>query len=222
LLNIPLFVIGWLFVGRRFFFYSLAGMAIFSAAMFLPVPVFPVDDQILNALAAGIITGFGSGVILRSLGSAGGLDILGVILLKKFSLRLGTTVLFFNGLLMLAAVFRIPLSMVLYTLVYMYVSSHVVNVVVTGFNQRKAVMIVSPRWREIAGEIMGRLNRGVTVVDGEGGYTGHPQRILYSVITFSELSRFKELVRQIDPNAFVVVTETLEVMGRGIGNQPHW
>jgi uncharacterized membrane-anchored protein YitT (DUF2179 family) len=222
LLNIPLFVIGWLFVGRRFFLYSLAGMAIFSAAMFLPVPVFPVDDQILNALTAGIITGFGSGVILRSLGSAGGLDILGVILLKKFSLRLGTTVLVFNCLLMLAAVFRIPLSMVLYTLVYMYVSSHVVNVVVTGFNQRKAVMIVSPHWREIAGEIMARLNRGITVVDGEGGYTGQPQRIIYSVITFSELSRFKEMVRQIDPNAFVVVTETLEVMGRGIGNQPHW
>jgi len=70
LLNIPLFVIGWMFVGRRFFWYSLAGMIIFSAVIFWPYPVFPVEDMILNALTAGIITGLGSGMILRSLGSA--------------------------------------------------------------------------------------------------------------------------------------------------------
>ncbi|MGB5750263.1 MAG: YitT family protein [Desulfobacterales bacterium] len=64
--------------------------------------------------------------------------------------------------------------------------------------------------------------RGVTVVRGEGGYTGKEVRILYSVITFSELSRFKQMIKNIDPQAFVVVTETLEVMGKGIGNQPHW
>jgi uncharacterized membrane-anchored protein YitT (DUF2179 family) len=91
LLNIPLFVIGWMFVGRRFFWYSLAGMIIFSAVIFWPSPVFSVEDMILNALAAGVITGLGSGIILRSLGSAGGLDILSIILFKRFSVRPGTT-----------------------------------------------------------------------------------------------------------------------------------
>jgi uncharacterized membrane-anchored protein YitT (DUF2179 family) len=222
LLNIPLFVVGWLFVGRRFFFYSLAGMALFSAALLVPVPVFPIHDPLLKVLTAGIISGVGSGVILKSLGSGGGLDILSVILLKRFSVRIGTTVMAFNCTLMLASLFRFNLDIVLYTLIYLFVTTQLINLVVTGLNQRKAVMVVSPQWQEIAREIMESMQRGVTIVNGEGGYTGHPLRILYAVITFQELSRFKEMVRQHDPQAFVVVTETLEVMGKGIGNQPHW
>jgi len=222
ILNIPLFVIGWLFVGRRFFFYSLAGMAAYSAVMLLPFPVLPVEDMILSALAAGIVTGIGSGIILKSLGSAGGLDILTVILFKKYSIGPGPFILAFNSILLLAAAFRIPLEMVLYTLVYSFVSTHFMNLVIVGLSQRKAIMIISPKWEEISQEIMNRLNRGVTVVPGRGGYTGKEMHILYSVISFTELSRFKEMIRKIDPEAFVVVTETLEVMGKSIGNQPHW
>jgi len=221
-LNIPLFVIGWLFVGRRFFFYSLAGVFIFSAVIFWPYPVFSIEDMILNALSAGIMTGVGSGLILKSLGSAGGLDILTVILYKKFSIRPGMFILAFNGALMVLAILRIPLEMVLYTLIYLYVSTHFMNLVLIGLSQRKAIMIISTKWEEISREIMNRLQRGVTVVRGQGGYTGKDLHILYSVITFTELSRFKELIRKIDPEAFVVVTETLEVMGKRIGNQPHW
>jgi uncharacterized membrane-anchored protein YitT (DUF2179 family) len=222
LLNIPLFVIGWMFVGKRFFWYSLAGMIIFSAVMFWPFPVFPVEDMILNALTAGIISGIGSGIILRSLGSAGGLDVLSVILFKRFAIRPGTTVMAFHVILLLIALFRLPMEIVLYTLIYLYINSHIVNLVVIGLNQRKAIMIISPQWKEISRQIMDRLQRGVTIVTGEGGYSGQPLRILYSVVTFTELSRFKELIRKVDPNAFVVVTETLEVMGKRIGNQPHW
>jgi len=222
ILNIPLFFIGWMFVGRRFFWYSIAGVVIFSAILFLPYPLIPISDMILAALTAGIVTGVGSGVILRSLGSAGGLDILSVVLFKKFSIRPGTFVLAFNALLMIGAAFRIPLEMIIYTLIFMYVTSYSVNMIVTGLSQRKAVMIISPQWQAISDEIMKGLQRGVTVVRGEGGYTGKEVQILYSVITFSELSRFKQMIRNIDPQAFVVVTETLEVMGQGIGNQPHW
>jgi uncharacterized membrane-anchored protein YitT (DUF2179 family) len=222
LLNIPLFVVGWLFVGRRFFFYSLAGMTIFSLALLIPVPGFPIRDPLLQALSAGIISGIGSGVILKSLGSGGGLDILSVILFKRFSIRIGTTVMVFNCTLMLACLFRFNLEIVLYTLIYLFVTTQLINLVVTGLNQRKAVMVVSPKWQEIAREIMETMQRGVTIVNGEGGYTGQPQHILYSVVTFQELSRFKEMVQQHDPAAFMVVTETLEVMGKGIGNQPHW
>jgi uncharacterized membrane-anchored protein YitT (DUF2179 family) len=222
ILNIPLFIIGWLFVGRRFFIYSIAGVCIFSALMLLPYPVLQIKDMILAALAAGITTGLGSGIILRSLGSAGGLDILSVILYKKYTVRLGTTVMVFNALLMVVAAFQIHLEMILYTLIYLYVTSHIVNLVVTGFSQRKAIMIISSKWHEISHQIMDHLQRGVTVVRGEGGYTGREVRILYSVIAFQELSRFKEMIRKIDPEAFVVVTETMEVMGKRIGNQPHW
>jgi uncharacterized membrane-anchored protein YitT (DUF2179 family) len=222
LLNIPLFVIGWMFVGRRFFWYSLAGMIIFSAVIFWPYPVFPVEDMILNALTAGIITGLGSGMILRSLGSAGGLDILSIILFKRFSIRPGTTVMTFHAIMLLLALFRLPLERVLYTLIYFFINAYVVNLVVIGLSQRKAIMIISPQWKEISQQIMEKLQRGVTIVQGSGGYSGRRLHILYSVITLTELSRFKEMIRKIDPTAFVVVSETLEVMGKRIGNQPHW
>jgi uncharacterized membrane-anchored protein YitT (DUF2179 family) len=190
--------------------------------IFWPFPVFPVEDMILNALTAGIITGLGSGIILRSLGSAGGLDIFSIILFKRFSVRPGTTVMTFHGLLLLIALFHLPMERVLYTLIYFFINAHVVNLVVIGLSQRKAVMIISPQWKEISRQIIEKLQRGVTMVQGEGGYSGQQLHILYSVITLTELSRFKEMVRKIDPKAFVVVTETLEVMGKGIGNQPHW
>jgi uncharacterized membrane-anchored protein YitT (DUF2179 family) len=221
-LNIPIFIFGWMFVGRRFFFYSIAGMLIYSLAVLIPVPEITIEDRLLNSLTAGIISGVGSGILLRSLGSAGGMDILAVIILKKFSVRLGTTSLAFNAVLMLTAISRIPLEMILYTLIYIYVSAYFMNLVVNGLSQRKAVMIISERWQLISKEIIEKIGRTVTIVNGEGGYSGKQQKILYSVIPFQELSRFKDLIRKIDPQAFVVITETLEVMGQKIGNQPHW
>ena len=222
LLNIPLFVIGWMFVGQRFFWYSLAGVVIFSVVLFYPFPALPIADMMLSALAAGIISGIGSGIILRSLGSAGGLDVLSVILFKRFSIRPGTTVMIFHAILLLVALFSLPAEIVLYTLIYLFINSYFVNLVIIGLNQRKAVMVISPQWEKISQEIIDKLQRGVTIVQGEGGYSKQQLHILYSVITLTELSRFKELIRKIDPNAFVVITETLEVMGKRIGNQPHW
>ncbi len=222
LLNIPLFAFGWIFVGRRFFLYSIAGMVIFSGALeWTQVPV-AVQDPILSALLAGIISGAGSGIILRSVGSAGGTDILSVILLKRFSIRVGTTVLAFNsGVLIAAAIFS-SLESALYTLVYLYVSSHILNLVVTGLSQRKAIFIISPHWKEISQGILREIRRGVTIIQGQGGYSGREEQILYTIITFRELARLKRMIRRVDPGAFVVVTDTLEVMGRRIGTQPHW
>ena len=221
-LNIPIFIFGWMFVGKRFFVYSIAGMVIYSLVILIPFQEITIDDPLLNALSAGIISGIGSGILLRSLGSAGGMDILAIIFLKKYSIRLGTTALIFNVLLMLTAIVRLPLEMVLYTLIYIYVSAYFMNLVVTGLSQRKSVMIISSQWPEISDAIMSKLDRGVTVIHGEGGYSKKQQKILYSIIPFQELARFKEIVRSIDPNAFVVINNTLEVMGHRIGNQPHW
>ncbi|MBN2255624.1 MAG: YitT family protein [Deltaproteobacteria bacterium] len=222
LLNIPLFVLGWKFVGRRFFIYSLIGMIIFSAAIEWIHLSMPVQDNLLGALLAGILIGVGSGIILRSSGSAGGTDILSVILMKKYSIRLGSTILIFNGTILLVAAIFFSLESALYTLIYLYVSSNIVNVVVTGLSQRKAVMIISQAWRSISTAIMAEMNRGVTVIPARGGYTGAPGEVLYTVITFRELSVLKRLITRFDPDAFFVVTDTLEVMGRRIGNQPHW
>ncbi len=222
LLNVPLFIIGWRFVGRRFFLYSLAGMIIFSCAVeFIQVSI-PVQDKILSALLAGIITGTGAGIILRSIGSAGGLDILCVIMLQRFSVRLGTTGLAFNSILLVAGAVLFSLERALYTLIYVYVTSYMLNLVVTGLSQRKAVFIISSQWKEISRKILYEIDRGLTIIKGKGGYTGQEEQIVYTVITFREYAQLKGIVKKIDPKAFMVVTETLDVMGHRIGTEPHW
>ena len=222
ILNVPVFCLGWIYAGRRFFLYSIAGMFIFTGTLEWIHVSLPVHDKMLSAILAGIIVGAGSGIILRSLGSAGGLDILSVILLKRFSIRLGSTILAFNSLILVAGAVFFSLEGALYTLIYIFVSSYMVNLVVMGLSQRKAVYIISPQWEEISHEIMDKIQRGVTVIKGQGGYTGRDEQILYTVISFRELPQLKQLIRGVDSDAFVVITDTLEVMGQRIGNQPHW
>jgi len=222
LLNVPIFILGWAFVGRRFFFYSIVGMVVFSAAIaWVHVPV-PIHDKILSAILAGIITGIGAGIILRSSGSSGGSDILSVILVNRFSIRIGTTILAFNAIILAATSLLFSLDAALYTLIYIYVASQVINIMLTGLSQRKSIFIISPKWQEISQEILDKIGRGVTFIRGQGAYSGQDEQILYTVITLRELHRIKEIIRQVDKNAFVAVNSTLEVMGHRIGNQPHW
>jgi uncharacterized membrane-anchored protein YitT (DUF2179 family) len=222
LANVPLFIAGWFFISRRFFLYSIVGTLIFSAAVQWAQFPIPVQDKLLAAILAGLIVGTGSGIILKSMGSAGGTDILSVIFLQRFSIRVGTTVLAFNTLVLATAAFLFSLEGALYTLIYLYVSTKIVDLVVTGLSQRKAIFIISPRWEKISPRILTEIHRGVTILRGQGAYSQREQQILYTVVTFREVATLKQIVRSEDPAAFVVVSDTTEVMGHRIGNQPHW
>lgn len=222
LLNVPVFLLGWRMVGRRFFAYSLFGAVALAAAVEYVHLQIPVSDKILAALLAGIIAGGGMGLVMRSLGSVGGASILSVILFRRWSIRPGATALAFNVLVLAAAVYTASLDAALYTLIYMFVNAKVMDVVMTGLSQRKAVFIISPHWEQISRGILSELRRGATVIPARGAYTGQEEHILYSVVSIQNLGRLKDLVRRADPGAFVVVSDTLEVMGRRIGNQPRW
>jgi len=132
-----------------------------------------------------------------------------------------------GGVTGLALVFHyvmpyLPVS-ALYTLIYIYVGSHIMDLVVTGLSQRKSVdLIISKSRGEIITGILKELNHGVTIIKGQGGYSGEPTDIIYTVIAFRELAIMKKLINQANPHAFVVVSDTAEVMGYRIGNQPHW
>ncbi|MBP8651753.1 MAG: YitT family protein [Pseudomonadota bacterium] len=222
LLNIPVFIAGWSMVGKRFFFYSVAGTVIYSLALTVIRIDISIENKILSALLAGIIYGTGSGIILRSYGSAGGTDILAVILQKLMSIQVGTTSLAVNCLILVSASLLFSLEDALYTLAYIYVSAHFMNLVVVGLSKRKAVMIISDHWENISREILKKDRRGVTIIEGTGGYKKDDKRIIYSVVTFQDLPQLKKMISKIDPKAFVVVMDTLEVMGARMGNQPHW
>ena len=222
LINVPVFILGWKSVGRRFFIYSVIAMVFFSIALELINFQIHVQDKILGAILAGIIMGTAAGITLKSQGSGGGLDILSVIFLRIFSIRLGTTILGFNVAVLVAGAILFSLERALYTLIFIFISSNIVNLVVNGLSQRKTVLIISSRWEDISKIIMEKVNRGVTILSGHGAYSNQEQNILYTIITYRELPQIKKLVRDIDPDAVMVVNETLEVMGHRIGNQPHW
>ncbi|MBW2056926.1 MAG: YitT family protein [Deltaproteobacteria bacterium] len=215
ILNVPLFVLGWVRVSRQFFFYSLFGMGVFSFALLVTKVTITVHDQLLAAILAGIIGGTGSGIIFRSYGSAGGLDIVAIFFQQKYSVRLGQTILAFNVMVLLGCAFLFGIDLALYTLVYLFVSTYIIELVLVGLNQRKTVFVISERSTEITRGILEQMNRGVTLFKGEGGYTRVPRDIVYTAITMKELTRLKDLVFSIDPDAFVVVNDTKEVLGRG-------
>ena len=150
LLNVPLFIASWFLVNQRFFLYSVAGMVIFSICVALVKVNIPLEDPLLCALLAGSFSVQVQGVILRSLGSSGGTDILSVILFQRLSVQPGTTLLAFNIIVLAGCAFLFSLKIVLYTLIYLYVSSQFINVVLTGLSQRKAIFIVSSQWEAIS------------------------------------------------------------------------
>jgi uncharacterized membrane-anchored protein YitT (DUF2179 family) len=220
--NIPLFILAWMAVGRRFFFYSLLGAILISLAMAFIYIEIKLEDKMLSALLAGIIGGAGVGVSLKSSGSLGGVDILSVLLLKRFSIGIGNTILATNILVIVLVGYFYSLESVLYTLVVIFVGSKMTELVVTGLSQRKSVLIISPQWEKISEEILKDIRRGVTILKGEGGYSHKEENILYTVVSLREVSKLKRLIQNIDADAFVVFNDTLEVMNSRIGNQPHW
>jgi uncharacterized membrane-anchored protein YitT (DUF2179 family) len=222
IMNALVFAVGGRYVGTRFLVYSLAGALIFIAAVAYIKVVIPVEDKMLAAIFAGIITGAGAGLILRSQGSAGGLDILAVIMMENFSIRLGSTSLLFNSLVLAGAAVVISLHGALYTLVFMFVTAQITDLVVTGLSKRKMIHVISSQWQEVSQRIMNDLKRGVTVIPARGGFSGEERPIIYTVVTFRDVARLKRIVRSIDPEAFIIINDTMEVVGAGVGNAPQW
>ncbi|MBU1276150.1 MAG: YitT family protein [Proteobacteria bacterium] len=221
-LNIPVFALGWRLVGRRFFYWSLVGMGLLTLALeVVKVPVI-LEDPLAGALLAGILFGAGGGLVLRSQGSAGGLDILSVIMIQRFSVRLGTTLLAFNVVVLGVGALLFPLTKIIYTLAMIFVAAQVTNLVFSGLSQRKAVTIVSHRWQEIAQAIISDNRAGATLISAQGAFSGQEEPMVYTVVNLRELGRLKALVSSLDPDAFMVVSDTLEVSGQRIGRATHW
>jgi len=219
-LNIPLLLLGWFYVSKRFAVYSVLGIVVFSvAAGTLRVSPPPLQDPMLAALLAGVVCGAGSGIILRSSGSAGGMDILAIYLNQRWGFRPGSTIFASNALILVGGAFLFQLEPALYSVVYMYTAGKLTDAVITGFNQRKSVLIVSDESRAIAREILARTDRGVTFLKGCGAYTQRDKEVIFTITALTELPRLKAMVYRIDPEAFMVINDTLEVLGKRHGTR---
>jgi len=218
-LNIPLFVAGWLILSRRFFFYSLFGMVVVTVAIDLIPFVIPIKDRLLAALAGGTLIGAGAGIYLHSFGSVGGSDIIAIILNQKFNIRIGQYFFYFNLVLFSLSFGFLKLDVVLYSLVLAFIVSQVADYFLSTFNQRKLVIVISDQSDAIAKKIIDKLQRGVTFLYGRGAYTGMRKKILLTVVNNYQLKRLEEAVFSIDSAAFFITDNTFNVIGRGFSSQ---
>ena len=219
LLNLPLMGLGWVTLSRRFILYTVYGMGILSLFMQLMPERTLITDPLLAAIFGGAVMGAGSGLMLRTLGSAGGTDILAIWLNQKYNLRIGQFNFFFNLAIFAAGLAFYEPTLVLYSIILSYTNSKVMDYFLALFNQRKMVFIISDKADDIAEDIIHTLKRGATFLHGAGAYTGKSKRVILTITNTVQIKRLEELVFSHDPNAFFVVENTFNVLGEGFSRR---
>jgi uncharacterized membrane-anchored protein YitT (DUF2179 family) len=218
--NIPLFLLGWRFLGgARFAIRTAIAILAFSfltdfLALFIPAQGI-TQDNFLNCLFGGVLLGAGLGLVYRGRGTSGGSDILGRILNSKFAIPISQSYLITDTVVVLAGGFTFGWEKALYGLVVIYVSGLAAEMVSEGSSIFRTAMIITSAPEAVIKEITGTLERGVTILQGKGGYTGADRPVLYCVVTRSEVNQLKELVHEADPDAFMVIGTAHEALGEG-------
>ncbi len=235
LVNIPLFAIGLWQFGKQFGFKSIIAIILtsvfsdffisdhFIGAEGLQTFLYDINgamsftnEYILAVLAGSLLYGAGIGLVIRNNGSTGGSDIPALLMRKYFGFSIGTSYLIIDTvIIMLAGYFFKNANLILWALFSLWISSKVADIVIEGFSITKGVTILSNNTEQIREEILFEMNRGCTIYKGEGGFSREKRDIIYTIITNRELGRLKNIVRDIDPDAFFVVQDIHQTHGRG-------
>ena len=217
-MNIPLFIIGGKAIGKRFFFGSLVGMLSMAGFLdlFVAIPA-PQTDPILGALYGGVITGVGMGLVFLSGVSSGGTDIVvRLVKLRKRDMPVGRISLCLDvAVALLTGIAFHDFTRTLYGGIALYMSSRVIDAVIYRFDYSKVAMIISPKYEEISEAIDRQLMRGVTLLDGAGYYSRKEIKVILSASKRQQVTDLKELVTDIDPDAFIILQEAHQVLGDG-------
>lgn len=218
ILNIPLFIVGFLKLGRSFVISSLYAMLLSSVLidLFARVPTF-VEEPLLAALYGGLFIGAGMGLIFLHGSSTGGSDIILRLLRMKFrTIKLGQ-LSFLLDLFVIAAAALVfgDLNRSLYAIITVYVHGIVIDAIIYGLEFSKVAYIISQKNEEISRQLLDELERGVTLLHGEGGYTNQPTKIIMCALKQQQIVKFYSIVHETDPDAFVIVTNAHEVVGYG-------
>lgn len=218
LFNLPIMWACYRFMGRKYTILSIIGTIMFSVLVSVTSPMSTwnvIRDPIISTIAGGILTGIGMGIIYRYDGNSGGLDVVAAIIKKFYALEMGNVVMAINAIIIVFAAYMYGLELAVLTFVGTYIAAYVTNKVVMGLGQRKTAVIVSAHADEIATVIMRYVGRGATILYGQGAYTHQEKRVIYVVIKMTEIAKIKDLIDKIDPNAFMIISEASEVMGKG-------
>ncbi|MEZ0576159.1 YitT family protein [Halodesulfovibrio aestuarii] len=211
--NIPIFVIAWRSVGKRFFLLNLYCMLLITFLTQYFTLDLHIQDRLLASIAAGVIMGLGSGIILRSFGAGGGFDVLAVILNKKYGLRIGVFYFIINAVLMSLIAVRFNPDLVVTTVIMLFLSSLVTEYALSMFNQKKGVRIISYKNEQIIEQMRQARRLNGTLVWGTGSYSGKAVSMLFCVTDNIRMKQLESIVFDTDPNAIFIVENTFSVVG---------
>ena len=219
LLNIPLFFVSYKYLNKRFTIYTAIGMLSFSTALMITKPLstlVQVDDMLLYCIYGGVLSGIGSGLIFYRNGSTGGTDIITMVIRKKYSnfdiVQVGFA---FNLIIVTVSIFIFGLPRALYTLISMFITSTILDKVLNGFTSKKLLLILTEKEDDIINYVIKDMNRGITALMAEGGYTRDKKRLLYVAVTTSQMISLKTKILRVDPKAFITIIDVSEVKGKG-------
>ena len=215
-INIPLLIIGWRLVGRDFLFKTLYGTSCLSFLITLTQNwKGPSSDIMLSSIYGGVLIGIGLGLIFMVNGSTGGTDIIARILNRYFDIPMGRTMLFLDIVILGVATIFFGKEIVMYTLISMAIVSKAIDYFQDGYTKSKGITIISTKSEEIKSKIMDKIGRGTTIIKGKGGYTGKEIDLLFCVVSKFEVTKVKNIVKEIDAFAFLTISDVSEVLGEG-------
>jgi uncharacterized membrane-anchored protein YitT (DUF2179 family) len=218
--NIPLFLLGWRFLGGQKFvirtMWAVASFALFLDLLTHFIPAAGItDDILLNSLYGALVCGIGFGIVYRGQGTSGGSDILARILNRWRGVPITQSYMYVDTIVIIAAGFIFGWKEALYALITLYVSGIVTETAAQGAQVVRTALIITDQPETVADEILNTLDRGVTMLHGKGGYTKTERTVLYCVVTRPETVRLKHLVHSVDPAAFMVIGQAHEALGEG-------
>ena len=222
LLNIPLFLYGLKRQGKIFTIYSIYAVLVYSVGAWLITDVLPIDvamasplagtDLLLCALFGGLISGVGSGLVIRYGGAIDGVEVMAVIFAKRLGLSVGSFVMGYNVLLYIVCGIVIESWILpLYSIVTYAAALKAVDYMVEGFDRCKAAMIVTVRPREICAALTETFSSGITRIEARGGYSGQDRDVLYFVVNRFQISRLRDIVHELDPTAYITISEVADI-----------
>jgi len=213
-LNIPFLIFGYKQIGKTFVISSLFTITSFSfwVSVFHPIHEL-TNDVLLATVFGGIVLGIGVGLIIRYGGSLDGTEMIAIVLNKRSVFSVGQTVMFFNLFILSGAGLVFGWDRAMYSLIAYFIAFKIIDITIEGLDEGKAAIIISENGKDIAEAIHARLGRGVTFLDGKGGFTQSEKIILYCVITRLEISKLKGIINDFDENAFVTITDVSDIMG---------
>ncbi len=223
ILNVPIFLICRKYLERDFLIWSVVGMAGLSAAFAATAPLAalnPVKDHYLNLIAGSVVSGFGSGLVIRARASLGGTDVIAAAVRKVSTVKIGYLMFALNAsvVVILAAMFG--LEPALATIVVIAIESVVVEKTIVGIDANKVLWTITQKPAEVSQELMNRIDRGVTIMNASGAYTGEPRPVLMCILRTKQLALATKAVKDIDPHAFTLVQDVTEVFGSGFKAPP--